>query len=76
MTVVDPYVESWADHTLTAFLAACKPSRVLRDLDAGLSKVERERQRFLTQKAAVERSVLKAREVETALELAREMRQR
>lgn len=68
------YVESAADHAMTAFLAGCKPSRVLRDLDAGLSKVERERQRFLTERARVEAEVLRARELSLMLDMAKEMR--
>lgn len=76
MSTMEPYVESWADAALTAFLARCKPSRVLRDLDAGLSRQERERQRFLTAKAAVEREAARAREVAIALELARLMREK
>lgn len=74
---VDPqtvYVETWADHALTAFLARCTPSRVLRDRAAMFSPAERKRQAFLREKAAVEREVLRAREVAVALELARLMR--
>lgn len=48
------YVESAADHAMTAFLAHLTPSKVLRDREATFSKVERKRQRFLREKGATE----------------------
>lgn len=41
------YVETPADHAFTAFLAGLTPGKVLRDREAGLSKVERKRARYL-----------------------------
>lgn len=43
------YVETPADHAFTAFLAGLTPGKVLRDREAGLSKVERKRARYLVE---------------------------
>jgi len=49
------YVESAADHAMTAFLAGLTPGKVLRDRVRNFSKVERKRQTFLREKAATEK---------------------
>ena len=65
------YIETPADHAMTAFLAHLTPSRVLRDRERTFSKQERKRQQFLRQKAQVENQVAVERmftrqEIETA----------
>ena len=74
MCVQMPYIESAADHQMTAWLATLTPGKVLRDREKTFSKVERKRQLFLREKAAVERAVAHARQVEIAMEMAKEMR--
>lgn len=70
-----PYIETAADHQMTAFLSRLTPSKVLRDRELTFTKEERQRQRFLRDKAAVERAVAHEREVQIAMQMAREMRQ-
>ncbi len=55
------YIEYPSDHAFTAFLASLTPSRVLRDRERQFSPAERKRQKFLRQKAAVERAVALSR---------------
>ena len=43
------YIELESDHKFTAFLAGLTPGRVLRDREAGFSKVERKRARYLAE---------------------------
>lgn len=69
-----PYIETAADHAMSAWLATLTPGKVLRDRERTFSKVERKRQLFLREKAAVERAVAHARQVEIAMEMAREMK--
>lgn len=76
MTDTTPYVETWADAAMSAFLASLTPGRVLRDRERTFSPAERKRQIFLRQKAAVEREARRAREVQVALELAQMMNER
>ena len=47
--VDNPDFDLPADHAFTAFLAGLTPGRVLRDREAGLSKVERKRARYLAE---------------------------
>jgi len=68
------YTETAADHAFTAFLSRLTPSKVLRDRELTFTKEEKQRQRFLREKAAVERAVAHAREVQIALDMAKEMR--
>lgn len=56
------YVEKPSDHAFTAFLAAVTPSKALRDRERTFSKSERKRQRFLREKARLERAVQVLRE--------------
>lgn len=51
------YIETAADHSFTAFLAALTPGKVLRDRSATFTKVERKRQTFLREKAKTEHRV-------------------
>lgn len=57
------YVELPSDHAFTGFLAGLTPGLVLKDRTRGFSRVERKRQRFLSQKAAVELFVARSRAV-------------
>ena len=68
------YTETPADHAFTAFLSRLTPSKVLRDRELTFTKEERQRHKFLREKAAVERAVAHAREVQIAMQMAREMR--
>ena len=70
-----PYIETAADHQMTAWLSRLTPSKVLRDRELTFTKEERQRHKFLREKAAVERAVAHAREVQIAMQMAREMRQ-
>ena len=70
------YTETAADHAFTAFLSKLTPSKVLRDRELTFTKEERQRQKFLREKAAVERAVVHAREVQIAMDMAKEMRGR
>ena len=67
-------IETAADHQMTAFLSRLTPSKVLRDRELTFTKEERQRHKFLREKAAVERAVAHAREVQIALDMAKEMR--
>ena len=68
------YIEGPADAAMTAFLSRLTPSKVLRDRELTFTKEERQRHKFLREKAAVERAVAHAREVQIALDMAKEMR--
>lgn len=69
-----PYIETEPDHAMSAFLSQLTPSKVLRDRELTFTKEERKRQKFLREKAAVERAVGHAREVQIAMQMANEMR--
>ena len=69
------YIEGPSDAAMSAFLSRLTPSKVLRDRELTFTKEERQRQRFLRDKAAVERAVAHEREVQIAMQMAREMRQ-
>ena len=69
------YIETAADHAFTAFLSKLTPSKVLRDRELTFTKEEKQRHKFLREKAAVERAVAHEREVQIAMQMAREMRQ-
>jgi len=48
------YIETEADHQMTAFLAGLSVAKVLRDRFSSFSRVERKRQVFLVEKTKVE----------------------
>ena len=48
------YIETPADHAMTAFLAGMTPGRAFKDRQANFTKVERKRQRFLREKTNTE----------------------
>lgn len=68
------YIETPADHAMTAFLGAMTPGKALRDRSAMFSKPERKRAVYLRQKSAHELAQERHEEIQLALQMARAMK--